>query len=463
MSNECQVSSDDPADVFAVLLDAVPDQAFLNDDAALLQQERAVLDEATDIEKAVLRSGTVRPDLPGRQPDASLVEQFATLIALDRVLQHVHPKAQASPPHSLIGVAARYAEHARLNTEAVPGLLLPRLVTYGAPAHRRDKYESFSVVRVDPSSLRWIRLERVDRRAMLPSLRAGQSLSIACLPFLENHDDVDIRRVQRVDGPRYQLAPHPHDGLRRRVADAVTALDSSGAVIGMLPEAALSPELLEDWKQALARTHRTARRSGSKLAAVMVGTGPVTEDDPPRNRAVMLSRTGKELWDQDKLCDYSLVESTITNWKLAGLGEGDLREDITQGHQLLVQETPFGRLAMLICEDLQRSHTRRIVPRDVGVSHILTPVFDAPLDEGRWERYAAEHHAQWGGSRVVVSNSRVVGNLMGGSERIGTALRVAPLQGTHSWDSDIKVGESDSATSAVVLELPGVGPLIPGT
>jgi predicted amidohydrolase len=196
---------------------------------------------------------------------------------------------------------------------------------------------------------------------------------------------------------------------------------------------------------------------------ILAGSGPVTDEDLPRNTAVVLDRQGNRLWQQDKLCDYTLAEKYVKDWKLTTLGEGDLFEDIRRGEKLVVAETSLGRLAILICEDLSRCGTRSVTPRDIGVSHLLTPVFDAPLNENGWERYAAQEYIRWTGSRVVVSNSRVVGNLQQIPElpRITTALGVSP-QARQSWDYDAEAYETHSPTDAVSVRLRALGPPMRG-
>jgi len=157
------------------------------------------------------------------------------------------------------------------------------------------------------------------------------------------------------------------------------------------------------------------------------------------------------------LCDYTLSRGTIDFWKLPNLGAaGDLKEDIHRGRQLFVAETTLGRIAILICEDLQRCHTRDVVPRHLGVSHIFTPVFDRPLEKGRWHKGAAEPYLNYTGSRVVVANSRVVGNLMGKPSPMSTALALSPPPGERGYDEEIAA--SGSAVDAVRVTMAALGP-----
>ena len=453
----------DPADAFVELFDACPKEPFLSDDAERARRDTEVLEAARQVESEVLRTGSAEglSDLP---PDAAYTKVIARLIGLDRVLRRVHPKAQAPVSARLQHLAARYARKGRLNKDT-DGLLLPRLVEYGAPNHRPDKFEFFSVVRVPNHMLENVRFQSVGAAA-LPTLTASDRLLVGCVPFMEDSQHLDISRVDAFDQARYRMSARVDTDISERVMTTLSALDESGAVVGLLPEGALSADLLTEWKAALAATFRDARRAGSHLAAVLVGSGVVTDDEPPRNRAVMLDRTGTELWKQDKLCDFTLVSDSVLSWGLtdqlppAAHDEGpvDLLEDITLGSELVVAETPLGRFAVLICEDLQRSETRQVMPRNLGVSHIFTPVFDAPLDSGRWERFAAERHVLWGGSRVAVANSRVVGALTGQTGSFGTALGMAPSPNGGTWTHEVLLEETTHATEVALLNLPAVGP-----
>jgi predicted amidohydrolase len=85
------------------------------------------------------------------------------------------------------------------------------------------------------------------------------------------------------------------------------------------------------------------------------------------------------------------------------------------------------RIAILICEDLAKLLDIAPVVRDLGVSHVLTPVFSRPLQEHRWEQSAAAVHARETGTAVIVSNSLVMSRIL--ARKGGTALVLAPDSG----------------------------------
>jgi predicted amidohydrolase len=454
MSRNCQVS-DDPADAFLKIFDDLPQGLFLGDEAHRLSTDDAVIDEANAVERQVLRDGRAAPglcDLPDNETRNRA--GFARLIGLDRVLRHVHPHAGAPPPKCLWEISTRYARLGHFNTDANDGLLLPRLMEYGAPPHRRDKYESFGVVRVQSHQLHNVTFKAIGIPGC--TTHTGKDdLVVACLPFLDVIDDVTLGRVIKYGQARYRLGPCDDPRLQHRIDDAITALDRSGATVGLLPEGALSEPLLSLWQQRLAATNPAT----SQLSLIVIGTGPVTDQEPPPNRAVVLDRAGALLWTQDKLCDFTLVDSTITDWRLPGLGTDNHLEDITLGDKWFVAETKLGRLAILICEDLQRCETRDVVPRDFGLSHAFVPVFDAPLGTHRWQRFASERHLHWTGTRVVVANSRVVGNLQGRGPDIPTGFGLSPTRKPGTWEYDVTGPETTtSATDAVTVRLLALGP-----
>lgn len=458
MSRKCQVSSD-PADAFVAIFDKLPESLFLGDEADELSIADEVIKQANAVEQQVLLDGQVAPGLCDLPDDATRNRVgFARLIALDRILRRAHPHAGAPTHKCVTAIAARYVQQGRFNSRLEDGLLLPRLMEYGAPPHRPNKYEFFGVVRVGPTKIGNVEFKAIG----LPGCRTHtgyDDVLVACLPFLDTIEDVKLERVVKYRQARYRLGPSDDPRLKTRIDDAIMALDRSGAPIGLLPEGALSKSLLSLWQQRLAATDAT----DSNLSLIVAGTGPTTDEDPPRNRAVVLDRDGELLWQQDKLCDFTLTRKTIDDWHLHDeLRSGDLQlfEDITRGEKLLVAETKLGRLAILVCEDLQRcDEFQEVEPRDFGVSHILVPVFDCPLKTTRWHRFAGERFLHWIGTRVVVSCSRVVGNQQGRASKMPTALGLSPNRKKGTWEYALQdPEETESATEAVPVRLLALGP-----
>jgi predicted amidohydrolase len=457
MSSKCQASAD-PADVFMKLFDDIAEDLFLGSAADQLFHRSDVVAAAREIEKTIRATGRAAAELAELPDDDTRdAAAIARLSALDRVFRAVHPNAQAPVPPKLSYLSSRHTRLGRFNKSDEAGLLLPRLMEYGAPRHRADKHERFSVVRVSRQRMQKISFISFGSRGW-PTVTCGEDLVVACVPFLDKGEDVTLDRIDEFSQAWYRLAPVDDSRLEQRVSDALAALDASGATVGLLPEEALSGSLLDIWKGQLASTYAKAH---SPLAFIVAGTGPVSEGgDPPVNRAVVLDRKGQELWSQDKICDYTLDQATVKLWNLPGLGSGDLLEYITRGNQLVVAETTFGRIAILICEDLGRCDSRDVVPRHLGVSHLLVPVFDAPLGAHRWERFAAENYLKWIGSRVVVSNSRVVGHLQGGSGAMATAFGISPSAGSGSYTFNAsQVLSTSSPAEAATVKLAALGPV----
>jgi hypothetical protein len=96
---------------------------------------------------------------------------------------------------------------------------------------------------------------------------------------------------------------------------------------------------------------------------------------------------------------------------LAGL---HIEEWLDNGKQLNLLETAHGRLAILICEDLNRGFTVGKLAADLGAALVLSPIFGAiimpadPNDQKQWCQIAAEDLATEIGSRVAVANSMAV-------------------------------------------------------
>jgi hypothetical protein len=65
----------------------------------------------------------------------------------------------------------------------------------------------------------------------------------------------------------------------------------------------------------------------------------------------------------------------------------------------------FGRLIVLICEDLQRCDPARRIAVDIGPTTVVAPVMDYALRADRWAAAAAAQLANEPGARVLVVSS----------------------------------------------------------
>ena len=102
---------------------------------------------------------------------------------------------------------------------------------------------------------------------------------------------------------------------------------------------------------------------------------------------------------------------------------------MTRGRKLYIRDTTWGRIAVLICEDLTKLLEARIgrMVKGFGVSLLVAPVFSKEVIEHRWEHSQAKVSAEQAGARTVVANSLVIARNMDGRDKdFGTSLVSAP-------------------------------------
>jgi predicted amidohydrolase len=171
-----------------------------------------------------------------------------------------------------------------------------------------------------------------------------------------------------------------------------------------------------------------------------VGSGNLAGARHPRNTALLLDgQSGEVLGCQEKLFRFNMSAAVLERWGLAArLGSLPVDEDVRCGELLCVLEAGAIRAAVLICEDLARVTDLSPLVRDLGLSHVLVPVFSRPLRERRWEQRAAQTYGEATGTTAVISNSLIVQAITGKGG--GSAMVLSPASG------EALIGSSASAT-----------------
>ncbi|MEW1928421.1 hypothetical protein [Streptomyces sp. NPDC088360] len=403
----------DPADLFVVLYDLLPERPFLGLTANQWHADLFVHQLADEICEEATANGTV---------DTARVEKifgqhgekgiFAALTGLDQVLGAVNPFSGARCPSALNKIARRYNEKNQLNDPEGPttGLLLPRCTRPGKllaqPTGRPDFFNVHRVTADDCRNVRHIGFKQRNGA----HFSGKKAIPIGSAPLLESYDDLKFD-FHQVDGTTFYKVSTRDERLRDRIDHVVKNLDESGAEIGVMPESTLSNALYDHWK-----THVGTEPEGSRLRWVLLGTGPLGEDDPPPNRAVLVDRsTGETILTHDKVHGFTMGKGQADRWQLPRRPDHErAAEYLERGEGVTVVETAIGRVAVLICEDIKQSTDWEAPLRAFGVSHLFVPLLSSPISRAirRWDRLAAERCVEVIGAWVVLANSLAVGDRM---------------------------------------------------
>jgi predicted amidohydrolase len=445
------VLSPDPADLFCQLFDELSDPAMEHDRA--WRRKVHLRELSTEVRHDALELG-IRPEYLLRrirraagkagEMDAA---RWAAARGLDEALATCHPLLGApagSPQSSPLErrIRRRYTRSGRFDTGAVRGALLPKLVESGRlPQATANRAQAFGAVHRVPPEI--FESPHVDFRRVRSEdqptarTRGGHAgIVVACAPMLESLEELDLRPVCEQGANFFEGAPRATDAFGDRIRAVLRQMDESGATLGICPELSLSEDVLNAWRRAVTESEE---RRESQLEWIFVGSGPFASDGerPPYNRAVLLDRkTGRTVHTQDKLFAFTLMPDQIKDWGLGHLFATPVDERMTRGEKLSIRETAWGRIAVLICEDLAKLLEPQVGPliTGFGVSLLITPVFSKEVKAFFWEHQSARVYANQMGTVTIVANSLVIPRAKGDVDEVGTCLVNTP----GSW----KVGKS---------------------
>ncbi len=352
---------------------------------------------------------------------------FAALRGLDRVFAAVVPGVAGVPPEPWADAGAEIAIRGRLDSGELPGMLLPRLVTRARLDHLPEEpREAFgAVLRVSPEACEKVVHTLVPIGSRISRRGLARGVTIGCAPLVEDPDELSYEVHERGGKRFYRIAARDIEAISARIETVLDGCAAAGVQIVIVPELMLCPDLVEAWRDALRARQR--RRSGGALRFLLIGSGDVDGGERPVNAALMLhARSGATLGRQDKLYPFNMDADQLARFGLVErLGSEPVHEDLVRGERLTLLDLGGMRIAILICEDLNRVEDLAGRLREFGVSHVLVPVFARASRDRRWERASADVHVRSTGAVVAISNSLVVPRLMG-AEDPGTGLVTGP-------------------------------------
>nr|WP_042191390.1 hypothetical protein [Kibdelosporangium sp. MJ126-NF4]CEL20048.1 hypothetical protein [Kibdelosporangium sp. MJ126-NF4]CTQ97272.1 hypothetical protein [Kibdelosporangium sp. MJ126-NF4] len=406
----------DPADAYVKLYDLLRTvDASVLSDWSDTEQAREIADQVRlEVERDGSLSARVLPDPLIESPGV-----FAVLLGLDLALLHASKEMDTLAFNPLDGLRTRLTMTGRLNDETSGFLVFKRSVSLRPNEDPEHLDDFLNLIRVSPYDSADLHMQYVPELYDLPDMEAISDaeelgspppLTVAQLPFLAEPDDVRWRTFDTRAGFYYSTMPDS-ERLLPHLTDALTALDDSGAVLGILPESCLDDTLFGKWCELL---ESTPRPESSSLTWIVLGSGPVSRAGPslqsnrPPNRAVLVHRSGRArlLLTQDKQSGFTFTVDKQHEYRV-DLGDVKRDEYIPHVHQLTLLESRLGRFGIQICEDLGRPERHQRLTA-AGVTHLVVPVLAAAMWNQGWQARAGETLGVRSGMKVVVSNGLAI-------------------------------------------------------
>jgi predicted amidohydrolase len=391
---------------------------------------------------------------------------FLLMRAIDRAFANLSPYVNTRHRGRISRHLKTFRRLNRYNECADFGAVIPRRTfptrPQAVPDHEAEHLHSLMVV---PTTTDGLHFSRVPPDLdFSESLRETEAIVLGCVPFLHDLDELELRRIQD-ENDWYSIRARTDRGWadhwQRRIAEVLTRLDRSGAHVGVLPELALTDELLLWWRRALRQTPPPPE---SRLEWILVGTGPITVDvrfEQQPNRAVLLHRNnGKVVFHQDKVEPFTLTDQHLEEWQLVKhLGNGPLAEWKRRAWDRYVVDARVGRFAILVCEDHDRLTTVGAHLSSLAPTHLLIPVFAPPILRHHWQEQAAIRFANQTGSASVVVTSYAIKRATTARRpgrravEAGVALTVMPKQRgpSDTWTAEARVDDAGGDPAGVVL------------
>lgn len=345
------------------------------------------------------------------------------LVALDRACDGLSLRAPRIAPH-LEAMLARRDERGNLAPASESTVLRRDAPNPSGGAALGYYLDNLAVL--DPTSLAGYRLEvgGLPDSCRLATRPGGPHLRVAFVPVLRAAEHVSFRPVQVGNDPRFtiDLAREHQEEVRRGARDLVAALEREEVHLALLPETCVVPEVAESIRDALVDNY-AAQAGEPHLRMLVVG---VLADR--RNEVWGLSGAGHRLLVQTKQQPWRLdvrqqERYGIVDALRAEASPCDRDEDLQlETRRISAADDPgFGRVIVLICEDLQRCDPARRIAVDLGPTTVISPVMDYALRGDRWAANAAAQLANEPGALVMVVSS---GSLTAMARQDG---------GSHPW------------------------------
>ena len=345
--------------------------------------------------------------LSAASDEARAINHVRFLVALDRACDGLALGAPRIAPH-LEAMLARRDERGSLAPASE--LIVMRRAAPNPPGGAALGYYLANLAVLDPASLGGygIAVPALPDACRLATRPGGPGLRIGFVPVLREAGHVRLRPVQVGSDPRFTIElDAAHQASVARGARALVArLEEARVHIALLPETCVHPEVAEALRAALISNYAAAD-GDPHLRLLLVGVLAAR-----RNEVRALSGAGHRLVVQSKQQPWRLDLRQQRRYGVVDdlCGDGppvDRDEDLElEARRISALDDPgFGRLIVLICEDLQRCDPARRIAVDIGPTTVVAPVMDYALRADRWAAAAAAQLAVEPGARVLVVSS----------------------------------------------------------
>ena len=363
---------------------------------------------------------------------------FTVMLVIDCLANDIHPGSVAISASARAPAPCRAASHMRqrrwIDGHYGGGIDGTGLVVPKGPLYRRvqDEKAMASGDRLDTQfgslSLLEARTDHysVSLSAVSPKdFAAGYDPAdvptpvIGFGPIAEDHDDLSFQSSLRQGRPFLDAKPTDPDALAARTVSVVRSMDSVDIIL--LPELCTSSVAVTAVALDLSSGATHAGGEAPRLIALGSGLsqGACPDTGRPYNECAIVDGKGRIIWTQRKLHHFRMSDRRMTQCAIATVGSVPHAEDVATDAVLQVRDLPhFGRVMVLICEDLEQRAPGGDVAYALRPDWILTPVLDIGQAVGRWTHQRAIEIARLSDTRIVVSNSATLAVRQAGRSRL---------------------------------------------
>jgi predicted amidohydrolase len=280
----------------------------------------------------------------------------------------------------------------QLNTDQVPGLLVPtRDRPFAWPGPRRS-YKHYELSHHFGAFLRWrgeqelkVSIKVVpDLDPRLQREAENGTLIGAVIPLISSREDFEFPELQQPN--RFEVVIKDPARIAELAKVALREAIEAGAQLIVFPELCLTREAQMELGDVVREV------SNGRVWLVVTGSAITAER---QNQSVVFDGQGRAVIWHNKLFPYSISTDEQDRY---GILSGFSRrvEDINPNpRELYILETQLGRVAVLICEDLTVPEVFVPIFKSLEVDLLVVPLMDGPQLPERWSgqygsRYARE-------------------------------------------------------------------------